>query len=432
MAVVPAILLMRVGREVNRARELGSYRLVRLLGKGGMGEVWRAEHRMLARPADIKLIRPDTIPADSAEASRVLQRFEREAQATARLQSPHSIELYDFGMTNEGAFYYVMELLEGMDLKTLVQRFGPLPAGRAVSLLAQACDSLADAHHLGLVHRDVKPANLYACRKGLLVDFVKVLDFGLVITARDQPGEDMRLTRAGSATGTPSFMAPEMVVSHGELDGRADVYALGCVAYYLLTGKPGAGASLPAGGGGGPRRSGAHHPGLSPEEARGAAPEHGGAQGDAGGSAEGRLGSGDRPAMVGRSPPRRRGTISFRGVRADLGGAGLIRRGPTGTRETVAISALGAAVMIAQQTGGKATRDALFLTHFEITSLPVMISAAALVSFVVVLATGRLLARAGPARTVPLGFLASGILLLGEWVLLGVSPRAASVLPTCT
>jgi serine/threonine-protein kinase len=184
-------------------------------------------------------VRPELLGADGDqdEQKTALARFEREARATAALRSPHTVSLYDFGAADDGAFYYVMELLEGLDLATLVERFGPLPPARAVHLLAQACDSLAEAHAVGLVHRDVKPANIYTCRLGLELDFVKVLDFGLVAGSKfaRAPGA-ARLTGQGFIVGTPAFMAPEMV-SEGEVDARADIYALGCVAYWLLTGQ---------------------------------------------------------------------------------------------------------------------------------------------------------------------------------------------------
>ena len=170
-----------LGREVAAARELGSYQLVEKLGQGGMGEVWRARHRMLARPAAIKLIRPSVqrrcAPRRVEDA---LRRFEREAQAIASLRSPHTVELFDFGIADDGAFYYAMELLDGLDADTLVRRFGPVPAERVVYLLRQVCHSLSEAESCGLVHRDIKPANIFLCRYGEDYDFVKVLDFGIV------------------------------------------------------------------------------------------------------------------------------------------------------------------------------------------------------------------------------------------------------------
>ena len=227
-----------LGREVAAARELGSYRLEEKLGQGGMGEVWRARHRLLARPAAIKLIRPSSV-ADggvgvSAEAMR---RFEREAQATARLRSPHTVELFDFGSADDGAFYYVMELLDGVDADTLVRRFGPIPFDRAIYLLGQVCHSLSEAESCGLVHRDVKPANIFLCRYGEDYDFVKVLDFGLVKGLDEPVDMETALTRANTIHGTPGFMAPEQVLASSNLDGRVDIYALGCVACWLLTGQ---------------------------------------------------------------------------------------------------------------------------------------------------------------------------------------------------
>jgi serine/threonine protein kinase len=200
-----------------------------------MGEVWRAEHASLARPAAIKLIRPDALAGGDEDRTTAVRRFEQEAQATAQLRSPHTITLYDFGQTADGACYYVMELLDGIDLQALVDRFGPLPPERAVHVLRQVCRSLAEAHERGLVHRDVKPANIYLCRHGIEVDFVKVLDFGLVKHTARSSGEP-HLTQEGQISGTPSYMAPE--VARGEaLDRRADLYAVGCVAYWLLAGR---------------------------------------------------------------------------------------------------------------------------------------------------------------------------------------------------
>ena len=181
VAVVPARVLQRLGRRLREAQDLGSYQLIERLGTGGMGEVWRAEHRLLARDAAIKLVRPEVLGArDENEARVTLKRFEREAQATAALSSPHTIQVFDFGITEDGTFYYVMELLNGRDLESLVREFGPLPPNRVIYLLRQVCHSLADAHARGLVHRDIKPANIYVCRMGLEYDFAKVLDFGLV------------------------------------------------------------------------------------------------------------------------------------------------------------------------------------------------------------------------------------------------------------
>jgi serine/threonine-protein kinase len=238
VAILPSHVLQRIGRRLRQAQEMGSYHLVELLGRGGMGEVWRAEHRLLARAAAIKLVRPELLGASTeASARTMLRRFEREAQATAALSSPHTIRIFDFGVTSDRTFYYVMELLSGRDLESLVREFGPVPAERALYLLSQVCHSLADAHARGLVHRDVTPANIYTCRMGLEYDFVKVLDFGLV--KFNDPGvmETTLMTGPHVTTGTPAFMAPEIITNEGAVDERADVYALGCVAYYLLTGQ---------------------------------------------------------------------------------------------------------------------------------------------------------------------------------------------------
>jgi eukaryotic-like serine/threonine-protein kinase len=231
-------VVYRLGREVAAARELGSYRLEERLGQGGMGEVWRARHRMLARPAAIKLIRAERIGnGRNGAAGDLKRRFEREAQVIARLRSPHTVDLFDFGVANNGAFYYVMELLDGVDADTLVRRFGPVPAERAIYLLTQICHSLSEAESCGLIHRDIKPANIFLCRYGEDCDFVKVLDFGLV-KAFDEPGEvGPALTRENMVHGTPAFIAPEQAMGRSDVDGRVDIYAAGCVAYWLLTGQ---------------------------------------------------------------------------------------------------------------------------------------------------------------------------------------------------
>ncbi|MBA3445582.1 MAG: serine/threonine protein kinase [Gemmatimonadales bacterium] len=236
VAVVISGAVTRLGQQVTKEREMGSYRLGELLGRGGMGEVYRATHRMLARPAAIKLIRPEVLAERSGgSAGLAVTRFRREAEAAANLRSPHTVELYDFGVTEDGVLYFVMELLQGMDLETLVQREGPLPAKRVIHILRQVCESLEEAHASGLVHRDIKPANIHVGRLGLRQDFVKVLDFGLVKSVGGLTGEDSMATAAGLTPGTPAYMAPEIALGQ-EVDGRADLYALGCVAYYLLTG----------------------------------------------------------------------------------------------------------------------------------------------------------------------------------------------------
>ena len=244
LTVLPATIMQQIGRDMDAAQRLGSYQLEEKLGAGGMGEVWRASHQLLRRPAAIKLIRPEALgAADEGAANTLLRRFEREAQATANLHSPHSIMLYDFGITEQGSFYYVMEYLQGFSLEDLVERFGPVPPERAVHLLIQACDALSDAHQSGLIHRDIKPANIFVCRYGHTLDFVKVLDFGLVksfdstAATSDQPFDPASLTGADVTAGTPAYMAPEMALAPETVDPRADIYALGCVAFWLLTGR---------------------------------------------------------------------------------------------------------------------------------------------------------------------------------------------------
>jgi serine/threonine protein kinase len=259
IALVLAWNLVRMRRQVKasreeartaeaRAKDLGSYRLVAKLGHGGMGEVWRAEHRLLARSAAIKVIRPEAM-TDPDAVDEVRERFRREAQTLASMKSRHTIAIFDYGMTAEGTFYYVMELLDGMDLEKLVVRYGPLPAARVIKLLEQACASLAEAHDAGLLHRDIKPPNLFVCRAADEVDIVKLLDFGIVqtLTTEARPeaehhiapagplGETPRLTQLGALLGTPGFMAPEQILGM-QLDGRTDLYALGCVAWWLLAG----------------------------------------------------------------------------------------------------------------------------------------------------------------------------------------------------
>jgi DNA-binding NtrC family response regulator/putative methionine-R-sulfoxide reductase with GAF domain len=217
--------------QLNEAVAVGSYRLVSPLGAGGMGEVWLAKHRFLVRPAAVKFIRHDTAPGAARE--QLVRRFEREANVTAGLRSPHTVQLYDFGVNDTGSFYYVMEYLEGLDLHRVVTRFGPQPAERVIVLMRQACRSLAEAHDRGLVHRDIKPANLFVTRLGTEYDYVKILDFGVV---KEQSGHDATmLSNAGLVQGTPAFMPPEIVMGDKPIDGRADLYSLACSAYWALT-----------------------------------------------------------------------------------------------------------------------------------------------------------------------------------------------------
>ena len=214
------------------AVDLGSYRLVAQIGEGGVGEVWKASHRLLARPAAVKLIRQQQLSGREADLAE--RRFRREADATASLQSPHTVYLYEFGIANDGRFYYAMELLDGLSLQALVATFGPQPAARVVHISRQICRSLEEAHRCGMVHRDLKPSNVMLCNVAMTYDFVKVLDFGLAKFV-DNP-ELSQLTMAGTATGTPGYVAPEVAIGESSIDGRADIYALGCIAYFLLTG----------------------------------------------------------------------------------------------------------------------------------------------------------------------------------------------------
>lgn len=234
--------------------DLGSYTLVSRLGAGGMGEVWRARHHLLAREAAIKLIRTGDA-VDGPKMRELEERFRREARALAALRSRNTIELFDYGLTSEGTLYYVMELLDGIDLQALVERFGPQPAERVRRILIQACNSLGEAHEVQLVHRDIKPANIFLCRAADEVDVVKVLDFGLVLSpleavrtegphlqldetqATPSSADELRLTQVDMQLGTPGFMSPEQALG-GKTDARADVYSLGCVAWWLLTGQP--------------------------------------------------------------------------------------------------------------------------------------------------------------------------------------------------
>lgn len=217
--------------EVREARMLNQYRLGRRLGGGGMGEVYLAEHRMLKRPCAVKLIRPER-----AADAHTLARFEREVRATAQLSHWNTILIFDYGRHDDGTFYYAMEYLPGLSLDVLVRRHGPMPASRVIYLLRQACDALNEAHQAGLVHRDIKPGNLFAAQRGGHHDVTKILDFGLVKTL--QSGDGIQLSHEDTVAGSPLYIAPEQVVITRAPDRRADVYSLGAVAYFLLTGEP--------------------------------------------------------------------------------------------------------------------------------------------------------------------------------------------------
>ena len=215
-------------RRVREALELGQYTLERKLGEGGMGTVYLARHALLRRPTAVKVLDPER----AGEAS--MKRFEREVTETSRLRHPNTIDIYDYGHTADGVFYYAMEYLDGLDLERFVKRFGALPAGRALYLVAQVAHALAEAHDAGLIHRDVKPANIVVCNQGGVPDVAKVLDFGLVKNL-GAPA-DPTLSTAATFAGTPLYMSPESIANPQGLDGRSDLYSLGCVLWFLLTG----------------------------------------------------------------------------------------------------------------------------------------------------------------------------------------------------
>ncbi|MFC1758952.1 serine/threonine-protein kinase [Planctomycetota bacterium] len=232
VVAVIGVRTMRVLRsEAFEARQLGQYRLRRLLGQGGMGDVYLAEHRMMRRPCVVKVIRPER-----AGDRRAIARFEREVQATAKLTHWNSVEVFDYGRSDDGTFFYVMEYLPGMNLQELVDRFGPLPTGRVIHYLAQTCDALSEAHDQGLIHRDIKPANIFAAERGGVYDVAKLLDFGLVKPMLES--ESVTVSMDGAITGSPLYMAPEQATQDTDPDARSDIYGLGAVAYFLATGRP--------------------------------------------------------------------------------------------------------------------------------------------------------------------------------------------------
>ncbi|MFO0845149.1 MAG: serine/threonine-protein kinase [Gemmataceae bacterium] len=232
IAVFGAYRIQSLQQEAFQARQLGQYRLGGRLGSGGMGEVYAAEHVLLRRRCAIKLIREDQTRDPST-----LARFEREVQAMATLTHWNTVEVYDFGRSDDGAFYYVMEYLDGLNLDALVARHGPLPAGRAIHFLRQVCEALREAHGVGLMHRDIKPSNVMACKRGGVFDVTKLLDFGLVQQMKPS-AESLKLTVAGVVLGSPPYMSPEQAMGRRDVDARSDIYSLGGVGYYLLTGQP--------------------------------------------------------------------------------------------------------------------------------------------------------------------------------------------------
>lgn len=214
--------------EVRKARRFGQYVLERKLGEGGMGEVYEAHHGMMRRPSAIKLLRAELA------GEKNLVRFEREVQLTARLTHPNTVTIFDYGRTQDGIFYYVMELLDGATLERIVSATGAQHPGRVVRILTMACGALGEAHGIGFIHRDIKPANIMLCTRGGEHDIVKVLDFGLVKELAVDP--EVKLTGATTITGTPQYLAPESIRDPNSVDARTDIYALGTVAYYLLSG----------------------------------------------------------------------------------------------------------------------------------------------------------------------------------------------------
>jgi hypothetical protein len=232
LAIFGSYRIETLRRQAAQARRLGQYQLKKNIGAGGMGEVYLAEHLLLRRPCAIKLIRPE-----HTGDPRNLARFEREVQATATLTNWHTVEIFDYGRATDGTFYYVMEYLPGLNLEQLIAGEGPLPAGRVVHLLLQVAEALREAHGIGLIHRDIKPSNIITGRRGGHEDVAKLLDFGLVLAPRTTE-EDARLTQQDMIAGTPSYMSPEQASGQETVDARSDIYSLGAVAYFLLTGRP--------------------------------------------------------------------------------------------------------------------------------------------------------------------------------------------------
>jgi serine/threonine-protein kinase len=222
-------IINRARREAFQAKQLLQYKLLDRLGHGGMGEVYKAEHILLKRPCAIKLIQPG-----KANDPHTVDRFEKEVVATAKLSHWNTIDIYDYGRTTDGTFFYVMELLEGMNLQEIIDRHGPMDQSRVVYLLLQACLALNEAHESGMIHRDIKPANLFVTMRGGFWDVLKVLDFGLV----KETSDDESNREKGGFCGTPGFMAPEQAFRYNQVDSRTDIYALGAVAYFMLGGRP--------------------------------------------------------------------------------------------------------------------------------------------------------------------------------------------------
>lgn len=232
MAIFGSYRISELHQEAYQARKLGQYQLQRKLGSGGMGEVFLGEHTLLKRLCAIKLIRPE-----QAGDPKTMARFEREVQSMATLTHPNTVEVYDYGHTADGTFYYVMEYLPGLTLQELVDQHGPLPAGRAIHFLRQICGALKEAHAIGLIHRDVKPSNVIACTRGGVFDVAKLLDFGLVQDVGGFTGGSDKLTVVGAILGSPNYLSPEQAGGRYGIDPRTDIYSLGALAYFLVTGQ---------------------------------------------------------------------------------------------------------------------------------------------------------------------------------------------------
>jgi serine/threonine-protein kinase len=232
LSIVASNVVFGLRREVERVRRLGQYTLDEKIGEGAMGVVYRARHAMLRRPTAIKLLPPQRM------GQKNLERFEQEVQLTAMLTHPNTVAIYDYGRTPDGVFYYAMEFLDGINLEDLVRRYGAQPDGRVISILRQVCRALAEAHDLGVIHRDIKPGNIILTVRGGEPDVAKVVDFGLVKELDTGGGSQTRSGETNVLVGTPLYLSPEAISTPGMIDARSDLYALGAVGYFLVTGQP--------------------------------------------------------------------------------------------------------------------------------------------------------------------------------------------------